>query len=180
MTHATRFAAVAVLVALVLLNVSCEAQTPEIGFEPEETEFARYGGQTPGLFALRVRAEAGHAESQFNLGDRYATGREVPQDDAEAVRWYRLAAGAHRNQNNHPKGYAFAQYYLGVMYATGAGVPQDYVEAHMWFNSAASRATGEARENAVEARDGLAGLMNPTQIAEAQRLAREWDAAHPQ
>ena len=48
MTHATRFVAVVVLVALVLLNVSCEAQTPEIGFEPEETEFARYGGQTPG------------------------------------------------------------------------------------------------------------------------------------
>jgi len=75
-------------------------------------------------------------------------------------------------------GDAEAQLDLGVMYATGAGVPQDYVEAHMWFNIAASRATGEARENAVEARDGLAGLMSPTQIAEAQRLAHEWDTAH--
>jgi hypothetical protein len=65
MTHATRFVAVAVLVALVLLNVSCESQTPEID-------------------ALRVRAEAGDAEAQFDVGFRYGTGRGVPQDDVEA------------------------------------------------------------------------------------------------
>jgi hypothetical protein len=49
----------------------------------------------------------------------------------------------------------------------------------MWHNLVASRTTGEQRESAVEARDRVAGLMIPTQIAEAQRLAREWDAAHP-
>ena len=53
----------------------------------------------------------------------------------------------------------------------------------MWFNLAASRApsgkTGALREVAVEGRDRAAGQMNPTQIAEAERLAREWDAAHP-
>ena len=136
MTHATRFAAVAVLVALVLLNVSCEAQTPEIGFEPEETEFARYGGQTPGLFARRVRAEAGHAESQFNLGDAYATGREVPQDDAEAVRWYRLVAD---------QGDADAQTNLGIMYGSGQGVRQDNAEALLTMPSWSSDVTTEIR-----------------------------------
>jgi TPR repeat protein len=65
------------------------------------------------------------------------------------------------------------------MYANGEGVPQDDVEAHMWFNLAASAITSEIRDNAVRARDQAAGLMNPTQIAEAERLAREWDAAHP-
>ena len=52
MTHATRFVAVAVLVALVLLNVSCEAQTPEID-------------------ALRARAETGGAETLSRLGAMY-------------------------------------------------------------------------------------------------------------
>ena len=37
----------------------------------------------------------------------------------------------------------------------------------------------ELREEAVERRDDVAALMPPDQIAEAQRLAREWDAAHP-
>ena len=58
MTHATRFVAVAaVLTALVLLNVSCGAQTPEIGFEPEETDALQ--AQTPEIDALRARAEQG-------------------------------------------------------------------------------------------------------------------------
>jgi hypothetical protein len=65
------------------------------------------------------------------------------------------------------------------MYATGAGVPQDYVQAHMWFNLAASRSTGEDREVAVTGRDLAAGQLTPDALNEAQRLAREWDAAHP-
>ena len=48
--------------------------------------------QTPYIDALRVRAEAGDAVAQNDLGVRYDDGRGVPQDDAEAVRWFRLAA----------------------------------------------------------------------------------------
>ena len=66
--------------------------------------------QTPEIDALRVRAEAGDAEAQFLLGFSYDIGRGVPQDDAEAVRWYRLAAD---------QGHAGAQYELGNMYALG-------------------------------------------------------------
>jgi len=86
------------------------------------------------------------------------------------VRWFRLAAD---------QGYAAAQYNLGTMYGTGTGVPQDYVQAHMWMNLAASRTTGEDRENAVEMRDLSEGRLTPAALNEAQRLAREWDAAHP-
>ena len=42
--------------------------------------------------ALRAKANAGHAAAQFNLGLAYDTGRGVPQDDAEAVSWFRKAA----------------------------------------------------------------------------------------
>ena len=96
MTHATRFAAVAVLVALAV-GAPVQAQTPEID-------------------ALRARAEAGDAEAQFNLGTVYADGEGVPQDDAEAARWFRLAAD---------QGLGEAQNNLGFMYDTGRGVPQD-------------------------------------------------------
>ena len=44
----------------------------------------------------------------------------------------------------------------------------------MWFNIAASQWTGEKREQAVENRDRMAEKMTSEQIAEAQRLAREW------
>ena len=63
------------------------------------------------------------------------------------------------------------------MYDLGQGVLQDYVEAHKWYNLAASRVTGDAQREYAEARDTLTKQMTLAQIAEAQRLAREWQAA---
>lgn len=56
----------------------------------------------------------------------------------------------------------------------GQGVPQDYVGAYMWFSLAASRATGDQQKLYSQGRDISAHRMPPQQIAEAQRLAREW------
>ena len=70
--------------------------------------------------ATRHAAEQGDADAQYNLGVMYATGEGVPQDEAEAVRWYRLAA---------EQGIATAQTNLGPMYDIGEGVPQDEAEA---------------------------------------------------
>ena len=113
-------------------------------------------------------AEQGISQAQFNLGLMYDLGRGVPQDSAEAMKWYRRAA---------EQGLASAQHNLGVMYERGEGVPQDYVMAHMWYNLAASRYSAseeEKREKALKNRDLVASLMTPAQVAEAQRLAREW------
>jgi TPR repeat protein len=65
---------------------------------------------------------------------------------------------------------AFAK--IGGMYAQGRGVLQDYIQAHMWYNLGAAHGDWKA----AEARDALAPQMTPAQIAEAQRLAREWKA----
>lgn len=62
-----------------------------------------------------------------------------------------------------------SQYKLGLMYATGHGVGQDNVLAHMWFNIAAIHGGERAKEDRKE----LALDMSPSEIAEAQRLARE-------
>ncbi len=111
-------------------------------------------------------AEQGVALAQFSLGFMYEKGQGVPQDYAEAVKWYRKAA---------EQGHGEAMNNLSLMYSHGRGVPQDYVRAHMWFNLAASRLPpGKVRDDAVFNRDSLARLMTPEQIAEAQRLAREW------
>ncbi|MDP6371637.1 MAG: hypothetical protein QF634_03895 [Vicinamibacterales bacterium] len=120
---------------------------------------------------MRVRAEAGDADAQNNLGFMYDFGEGVPQNYAEAARWFRLAAD---------QGQAGAQNSLGFMYANGRGVPQDYVQAHMWTNLAVAQSSGEDRDQGVENRDIIAARMTAEQIAEAQRLAREWDATHPQ
>jgi TPR repeat protein len=68
------------------------------------------------------------------------------------------------------QGDANAQYNLGVFYDNGLGVPQDKVRAYMWFNLSAA----QGREGAAAFRDLIARLMTPAQIAEAQKLTREW------
>jgi hypothetical protein len=85
----------------------------------------------------------------------------VAQNYAEAARWYRLAAD---------QGIAAAQSNLGILYANGQGVAQNYILSHMWFNLAAAQGDAAALAN----REYAAAEMTPEQIAEAQRLAREW------
>ena len=114
----------------------------------------------------RRAAEQGRADAQANLGVMYSNGQGVPQDYAEAVKWSRRAA---------EQGHAHAQAFLGTLYGLGRGVPQDYVQAHMWLNLAASRPSpGTDHDKNVKLRDRVAAEMTPAQIAEAQRLAREW------
>ena len=57
-----------------------------------------------------------------------------------------------------------------MMYFMGKGVPQDYVEAHKWLSLAAA----QGYKDVAKFRDLIASTMTPEQIAEAQRLAREW------
>ena len=90
----------------------------------------------------------------------YDTGKEVPQDYKEAVKWYGLAA---------EQGDVAAQYELGMMYLFGEGVLQHFVRAHMWLNIAA--ANGEV--DAPRQRDLVAKQMTPRQIEQAQEFARE-------
>ena len=63
---------------------------------------------------------------------------------------------------------------LHLCIVTQKGVPQDYVKAHMWFNLASVGAPATSRFDYVGYRDELAKKMTPAQIAEAQKLARDW------
>jgi uncharacterized protein len=118
-----------------------------------------------GLWYRRAAA-AGNAMAASTLGDMYYYGRDVPQDYAGAVMWWQTAAD---------RGIAIAQLNLSVMYANGDGIEQDYVKSHMYANLAAAHLPlGEDRDIAIKNRDVIAKTLTPAQLAEAQRLAREW------
>ncbi len=109
----------------------------------------------------RRAAEQGFALGQYALGELYEAGLGVKQDYQEAVLWYRLAA---------EQGNDLAQSKLGLMYELGRGVSRDYVQAHRWYSLAGAK----GHELSLALRDELGKKMTPSQIAEAQRLAREW------
>ncbi len=83
-------------------------------------------------------ANKGDAQAQNNLGLMYAKGLGVPQDDKQAMSWFRKAA---------EKGDAEAQNNLGLTYVKGLGVPQDDKQAVSWFRKAAEEGYAEAQDN---------------------------------
>jgi uncharacterized protein len=152
----------------------------------------------------KALAYMGSVAVQAALGDMHYKGRGIPQDYAEAAKWYRKAA---------EQGYADAQYFLGHMYYEGEGVPQDYTEAAKWYGKAADQGNAyaqiflglmysggigvsqdyvlaylcfnlatsrfpasekEKREKAIKHRVLVSSNMSLAQIVEAQKLAREW------
>src|SRR6266446_6181816 len=110
---------------------------------------------------FRKAAEQNVADAQFSLGVCYANGRGVTKDDAEAVKWFRKAA----EQN-----FADAQYNLGVCYDSGEGVAKDEVEAYKWWLLAAGQGNDDAKYNTTI----VENKMSREQIAEGQRLARDF------
>jgi TPR repeat protein len=120
------------------------------------------------LQIFRALTEENDPRAEFNLGVMYEKGQGLLQDFEQAASWYRKAAD---------RGYVWAQNNLGVLYQYGRGVPQDFVQAHMWFNLAATYAPASEAKNrdlAIRNRALVTGKMTPAQLAEAQKLAREW------
>ena len=117
---------------------------------------------TDQVAAINQLAEQGDANAQFILGNMYLKGEGVAKKDAEAVKWYRLAAD---------QGNADAQHNLGLKYAKGEGVPKNDVEAYFWWNLAAAQGHADAKTN----RDIVEKTMTREQIAEAQQRSAAWE-----
>jgi TPR repeat protein len=153
------------------------------------------GAYAVAMQLFRPLAEQQNADAQYYLGLMYDAGKGVQRDSLKAFEWYFKAAtagnaeaqvslGGILDRDGSEKqavywyrraadqGNELGQFILGVKYEEGEGVPQDYIQAHMWFNLAASDDT--THKGAVARRDEVAAKMTPDQIAEAQRMAREW------
>jgi len=158
MRHYTQLLRAAVTALLMLAVVAGAAVAGP--FEDAKEAYDR-GDFPTALRLFRSLADQGNVVAQQRVGLMYESGQSVQRDYAEAVKWYRRAAD---------QGSASAQWLLASMYEVGSGVPQDYVQAYMWCNLSAAQGFQLAKYRRAE----LERLMTPAQIAEAQKLAREW------
>ena len=184
-------AVVAFSVALLSLS-PLQAQDPPLTSEPT-AEFVAY---------IRASADAGDMWDQGMLALMYFEGLGVPQDESEAVIWWRKAAEQGHTLAQYRLGTAYyggrggvpqdyheatrwvcfaaeqgheeAQYLLGLMYFVGMGVPEEPIQAHKWLNFAAARMSGDRFTKVMDFRNAIADEMSVGQLNTARKLAAEW------
>ncbi len=127
--------ALATLLGLFLAASAAVAQTSQ--FE-KGIEAAHRGEYELAIELWRPLAEEGDLKAQTYMGLMYDNGWGVPQDYAEAHRWFLRAA---------EKGYAKAQYHLAFSFHQGRGVQRSQTEALKWYNRAAAQGESAAQYN---------------------------------
>lgn len=135
---------------------SVKSTTPSTQKLPDDHHFA--------VQLYQESAENGDSDSQYKLGLLYLTGNGALQDFAEAAKWLKLAA---------EQGYGLAQYELGLIYRTGYGLPIDQVQSYVWLNLAAAAGIKQA----MQARDEVMKSLSPKELAQAQKISRDWLAS---
>jgi len=124
-------------------------------------------GDYEGALAVwRPLAEGGDVAMQLLVGSIYDYGQGVPQDDAEAVKWYERAA---------MQGSVKGQYQAGSVYARSPQV-KDPVLGYKWLTIAARTLQdgpkdGITADQALTLRTLLAREMNEADIAKAKQEA---------
>ncbi len=142
--------------------------------------------------ATETLAKRGIASSQYQLGAMYARGDGVPEDQAAAIKWYRLAAeqgnpdGQRMLAEMYANGRGVKQddaeavkwwqmsatqgdpdsiYKLGLLFNTGVGMPRDYIEAYAYFSVASTL----GHPDAANARDLRGNRFTPEQKSQAKK-----------
>lgn len=153
---------------------------------------------------LRIKADAGDAEAQFQLGVEYGNGERIQRTLDLAAKYCRMSAaqlhpggsacvgfmmanglgmpvdtqrGLEMIKASAALGHRSAQYYLGQAYETGTGVTRDEAEALKWLSlSAAQGLAGAQYRLALRYADGKGVEKDPAKAVKLMRLAadQEW------
>jgi TPR repeat protein len=147
------------------------AQQAATGSAQEGWDAFGRGDYAGALTVWQPLAERGDVQMQLLVGSIYDLGQGVPQDDAEAAKWYERAA---------MQGSAKGQYQLGAVYARSAQV-KDPFQGYKWLTIAArTLASGPqgsvTADQATTLRAFIEGELSKDQIAKAKAEA---DAFQP-
>ena len=114
---------------------------------------------------LRAAALAGDPAASYEVGVRFAEGRNVPQNNEEAAHWLEAAA---------KKGFVPAQFRLGTLFEKGVGVKKDLPQALSFYRAAADKGHGKAMHNlAVLYAEGATGAPDYRSASQWFRKAAE-------
>jgi hypothetical protein len=153
-------------------QVAAAPQAAKPGSTQEGWEAFGRGDYEGALAIWRPRAESGDVAAQLLVGSIYDYGQGVPQDDAEAVKWYERAAA---------KGSAKGQFQAGAVYARSPQI-KDPVQGYKWLTIAARTLRdgpkdGITADQALTLRTLIEKEMSEADIAKAKQQADAFKAA---
>jgi Sel1 repeat len=125
---------------------------------------ALVSAQTAEFDALRRKAEAGDAKSQFDLAEAYSEGKGVAKDSAKGMDWLKKSA---------VQGYSGAQVVLGYMYQKGINTEKDPTEAAKWYRKAAKQSDKDLK-HAQTAQTHLSEMLSEGSISAKEA---DWHAS---
>jgi len=142
------------------------AQSAPGGSAQEGWDAFGRGDYAGALAVWQPLAEQGDVSMQLLVGSIYDFGQGVPQDDAQAVKWYERAAA---------QGSAKGQYQAGAVYARSPQV-KDPVQGYKWLTIAARTLAsgpqgGVTADQATTLRTLIQGEMSKDDIAKAKAEA---------
>ena len=131
----------------------------------------RIGDYAAAARALRAASLAGDADSQYQLGALYRSGRGVEKDHAEALRWFTAAAR---------QGHSKAQYHTGLFHENGWGTKRAPDKALHWLKLSAEQGHARARTRVqdIEGQRSASGLpaATPVELDSTELEAALWRA----
>jgi len=123
-------------------------------------EAYRSSDRSAALETLLRLAEAGHAPSQYAVGDMFYQGDGVEKDLGKAAHWIDLAAASRLPG---------ALYHLGFLQLRGEGIAQDPVAAYVTLHTAAELGNPDA----AKVIERLESTLDPQQLATARERIEE-------
>jgi localization factor PodJL len=145
---------------------SITASTPEPPLGADQSLVGLGGAR------LRTAAAKGDPAAAYEVAMRYVAGRGIPQNFAEAARWFERAA---------KHGIAPAQFRLGTLYEKGQGVRKDLDKAQRLYLAAAEKGHAKAMHNlAVLYAEGYDGKPDYRSAAQWFRTAANYGVADSQ
>ena len=115
-----------------------EGEEPVASAQPEGKTMLELPPALVGPLSLRLAAAKGDPSAQFEVAARFAEGKGIKQDFAQAASWYQRAAA---------QGMASAQYRLAALYERGLGLKADPQRARLWYKRAAEQGSVKAMHN---------------------------------
>lgn len=129
------------LLSAALLSFGAHAANND--FQASTDKALAAGSPQAVIKALDKESYRGNLIAALQLGRIYRDGKLVPQDFAQAKKYFKSAATSNLTRIWYRYGNADAQYELAVLLQSGSGGKPDHPAAESWFQKAAAQ--GDAR-----------------------------------